>query len=164
MEQPLEVFPDDALPPEAIYSSRSELAAAINNWAKDRGYAFIIRRSSKSKTQSQSLTVTYMCDRGAGPRSDQASKRKTSSRRTDCTFSINAVESYCKTQWTVRHRDGPQYCIHNHRPSFGPSAHPVHRQIPDQAEQTIRYLSQAGVKPKEIRTYLKLSNTFQLAL
>ncbi|KAJ0126730.1 hypothetical protein HZ326_30167, partial [Fusarium oxysporum f. sp. albedinis] len=32
MDRTLEVFPDDALPPEAIFSSRSELVTAINDW------------------------------------------------------------------------------------------------------------------------------------
>jgi hypothetical protein len=163
MDRTLEVFPDDALPPEAIFSSRSELVTAINDWASDRGYAFVARRSSKAKTLSQALTVTYICDHGGRPRSDQSSKRKTSSRRTDCLFSINAIESNCKTQWAVKHRNNPRYHTHNHEPSFGPRAHPVLRRITHEGEQTIRFLSEAGVKPKEIRTFMRLSDSFKLA-
>ncbi|KAG6983952.1 PKS-NRPS hybrid synthetase [Fusarium oxysporum f. sp. conglutinans] len=128
-----------------------------------RGYAFVARRSSKAKTLSQALTVTYVCDRGGGPRSDQASKRKTSSRRTACLFSINAVESSCKTRWAVKHRRDPRTYMHNHEPSYGPRAHPVHRQITSDQEQTVRLLTEAGVKPKEIRTFIRLSDRFCLA-
>ncbi|KAG7414669.1 PKS-NRPS hybrid synthetase [Fusarium oxysporum f. sp. rapae] len=163
MDQALEVFPDDAPPREAVFSSRIELVAALNEWASMRGYAFVARRSSKAKTLSQALTVTYVCDRGGGPRSDQASKRKTSSRRTACLFSVNAVESNCKTQWAVKHRNDPRTHTHNHEPSYGPRAHPVHRRITGDQQQTIRLLTEAGVKPKEIRTFIRLSDTFSLA-
>ncbi|RYC79017.1 hypothetical protein BFJ63_vAg18106 [Fusarium oxysporum f. sp. narcissi] len=163
MDQALKVFPDDALPPEAVFSSQSELLAAINEWASMRGYAFVARRSSKAKTLSQALTVTYVCDRGGGPRSDQASKRKTSSRRTACLFSINAVESSCKTRWAVKHRRDPRTHMHNHEPSYGPRAHPVHRRITSDQEQTVRLLTEAGVKPKEIQTFIRLSDKFCLA-
>jgi hypothetical protein len=163
MDQALEVFPDDALPPEAVFSSQAELSEAINEWASMRGYAFVARRSSKAKTLSQALTVTYICDRGGGLRSDQASKRKTSSRRTGCPFSINAIESNCKTQWAVKHRKDPHTHMHNHEPSYGARAHPVHRRLKVDQEQTIRLLTEAGVRPKEIRTYIRLTDKFSLA-
>ncbi|KAJ0137284.1 Uncharacterized protein HZ326_19720 [Fusarium oxysporum f. sp. albedinis] len=76
MDQALKVFPDDVLPPEAVFSSQSELLAAINEWASMRGYAFVARRSSKAKTLSQALTVTYVCDRGGGPRADCAAAHR----------------------------------------------------------------------------------------
>jgi hypothetical protein len=57
-------FPDDALPPEGYYSSREELRSAINAWAAPRGYAFVIKRSSK--TANGRTHVIFNCDRGAG--------------------------------------------------------------------------------------------------
>ena len=42
-------FPDDCLPPEAIYESRKALFTSINAWAITRGYAFSTGKSTKEK-------------------------------------------------------------------------------------------------------------------
>ncbi|KAF5263604.1 hypothetical protein FOXYS1_5645 [Fusarium oxysporum] len=88
-------FPDDAMPPEGQYSSREELVTAINAWAAPRGYAFSVK--SSVVTPSGRTRVIYSCDRGAGkaPKVKPAKerKRKTTTRRTGCQFSIAAKES-----------------------------------------------------------------------
>jgi hypothetical protein len=40
-----EDFPDDVLPPEGDFSSRKDVVAAINAWAFERGYAFVVKNS-----------------------------------------------------------------------------------------------------------------------
>ena len=50
-----------ALPPLATYPSREALFEAIQSWAKPRGYAFSISRSTRVKSRLQRLT--YACDR-----------------------------------------------------------------------------------------------------
>ncbi|KAF6527894.1 hypothetical protein HZS61_008196 [Fusarium oxysporum f. sp. conglutinans] len=84
-------FPDDALPPEGHYSSREELRSAINAWAAPRGYAFVIKRSSK--TANGRTHVIFNCDRGAGRIPSLSDRRQTTTRRTGCLFSVLAKES-----------------------------------------------------------------------
>ncbi|KAF4341536.1 hypothetical protein FBEOM_4532, partial [Fusarium beomiforme] len=41
-------FPDDVLPPEGDFPSRKDLVTAINAWARERGYAFLVKNSWKT--------------------------------------------------------------------------------------------------------------------
>ncbi|KAK7586284.1 hypothetical protein V3481_009030 [Fusarium oxysporum f. sp. vasinfectum] len=152
-------FPDDVLPPEGTYDSREALLTAINEWAAPRGYAFITGRSSRSTSGRQ--IITYACDRWCRPPSASRDRqRKTTTRGTNCRFSIIAKESLDKTTWSLRHRPDPQFSSHNHEPSWHKSAHPVHRQLSDVDRSTISRLTNAGVAPKDIRTYIRQnSNT-----
>src|SRR4030081_4015577 len=79
------------LPPLATYPSKEALFEAIQSWAKPRGYAFTISRSSRLKSGRQK--VTYACDRYPLilPPPIQAI-RKTQTRGTGCLFSIIAAE------------------------------------------------------------------------
>ncbi|KAH7461514.1 hypothetical protein FOMA001_g19037 [Fusarium oxysporum f. sp. matthiolae] len=152
-------FPRDVLPPEGEFSSREELVTAINAWAAPRGYAFISQRSCK--TTNGRVRVTFICDRGGGRAPSTSPKkriRKTASRRTGCLFSVIAKESLCGTQWSLRHRPGPGFDQHNHEPSFHQVAHPVHRQLSRSDESTVHQLANAGIAPKEIRSYLRTTS------
>ncbi|KAI7770667.1 hypothetical protein LZL87_014325 [Fusarium oxysporum] len=147
-------FPDDVLPPEGTYDSREALLAAINEWAAPRGYAFITGRSSRSTSGRQ--IVTYACDRWCRPPSASKDRqRKTTTRGTNCRFSIIAKESLDKATWSLRHRPDGRFSLHNHEPSWHKSAHPVHRQLSDADKSTISRLTNAGVAPKDIRTYIR---------
>ncbi|KJZ70430.1 hypothetical protein HIM_10168 [Hirsutella minnesotensis 3608] len=152
-------FPDDCLAPEAQFDSREALLASINAWAAPRGYAFT---TSKSTTEtSGKRTVTYACDRAGRPGAHISKdgklqrRRHTSSRAIGCQFSINAKESLDKTHWYIRHRPGSQFSVHNHEPSYTISAHPAHRALSSTDEATIGRLTNAGVAPRDIRTYLR---------
>ncbi|KAG6219982.1 hypothetical protein E4U34_003262 [Claviceps purpurea] len=46
----MDEFPSDALPPEAIYSTKEPLREAINSWSRDRGYALTVGRSKLERT------------------------------------------------------------------------------------------------------------------
>ncbi|KAM5528247.1 transposase [Fusarium oxysporum f. sp. phaseoli] len=72
-------FPDDVLPPECDFPSRKDLVTAINAWARERGYAFVVKNSWK--TPSGRTGVIYCCDRGTKPPSTtRIRKRNTTSR------------------------------------------------------------------------------------
>ena len=91
----LNSFPDDCLPLEDSYESREALFAAIYAWAAPRGYAFTTGRSARSTNQR--CTVMYTCDKYRPPRSKTRIRpRNTTTRCTNCPFSINAkdVERY----------------------------------------------------------------------
>jgi hypothetical protein len=152
-------FPDDCLPPEAIYSSREALYEAINSWAKQRDYAFVVGRSKKESTKR--LTVTYTCDRARRPpKSSEGRKRQTTSRSTCCQFSVLAKQSLDHTTWSLKHRQGRQYAVHNHEPSLHETAHPSHRVLSEADKATISGLTDARIAPKDIQTFLRQnSNT-----
>jgi hypothetical protein len=93
-------FPDDVLPPEGTYDLREALLTAINEWAAPRGYAFITGRSSRSTSGRQ--IITYACDRWCRPPTvSKERQRKTTTRGTNCQFSIIAKESLDKVTWSL---------------------------------------------------------------
>ncbi|KAF5245198.1 hypothetical protein FAUST_1853 [Fusarium austroamericanum] len=121
-------FPDDILPPECIYPSRKDLVTAINAWARDRGYTFVVKNSWK--TASGRTRALYACGRGTKPPSTtKIRKRNTTSRYTGCLFSILAKEEACRTAWAVKYRPDHSNHQHNHEPSKA-VAHPAHRATP----------------------------------
>ena len=147
-------FPDDCLPPEGFFESRQALFESINAYAKPRGYAFTTHRSTKEKTGLS--TVIYACDRSrrlpSSPERDR--QRKTTTRMTNCPFSVLAKES--SEGWTLKHRPDRRFATHNHEPSLHPSAHPVQRQLSGGISQ-LPALSNAGLAPKEIQTVVRQS-------
>ena len=148
-------FPDDCVPPEAEYNSRDDLYTAINAWAAPRGYAFVVARSRRIDNGRQ--VVVFGCDRGAGrtPKPSTTRRKVTTTRRNGCQFSVLAKDSPCKTIWALKHREGCEYNTHNHEPSLGKLAHPVHRQLSDPDKSLVQSMANAGVAPKEIRSFLR---------
>ena len=154
-------FSDDCIPPEVEYESREALFKAINAWAAPRGYAFTVGRSTKERSGKQ--TITYSGDRSyKAPDILRERKRKTSTRGTGCEFSVLAKESLDKRSWTLRHRAEKRFSIHNHEPSQRPSAHPAHRILSQEDSFQLTTLVNAGIAPKDIRTYLR-QNTASVA-
>ena len=149
-------FPSDCTPPEAIYNSRDELHAAINAWAAPRGYAFVVGKSMK-KASFKRHVVHFCCDRGAGrtPTASRIRQRETTTRRTGCQFSILAKEDVTTRTWAVVHRKGVEFNTHNHEASITKGAHPVHRQLSTTDTALVQGMANAGVAPKEIRSFLR---------
>ena len=149
-------FADDCLPPEGHFESRQALFESINSWAKPRGYAFTTQRSTNEKNGT--LTVIYACDRSTTSR-DRLSERqrRTTTRRTNCPFSVIAKET-ANGNWTLKYRPDQRFAAHNHEPSQHPSAHPVHRQLSRNTSQ-LTSLSAAGLAPKEIQTLIRQSGS-----
>ncbi|RKK65642.1 hypothetical protein BFJ69_g16107 [Fusarium oxysporum] len=147
-------FPGDCLPPEGEYESREALFEAINAWAATRGYAFITRRSTKEKTGRR--TITYMCDRRRNhPIVSRERQRKTTTRTTGCEFSVLAKENNDRSTWTLRHRSDSRFSLHNHEPSQDTTALPVLRTLSKEHLSQLTGLTNAGIAPKEIRTYMR---------
>ncbi|RYO85590.1 hypothetical protein DL764_009150 [Monosporascus ibericus] len=146
-------FPDDCLPPEGFFESREALFESINTYARPRGYAFITRRSTREKNGY--LSVVFACDRSRQLPSKGARRRQTTTRMTECPFSVLAKES--SEGWTLKYRHDVRYASHNHEPSLHPSAHPVHRQLSRTPQ--LKTLSNAGLAPKEIQTIVRQSGS-----
>ncbi|KAI0993410.1 hypothetical protein K3495_g14774 [Podosphaera aphanis] len=143
------------LPPEAVYSSQEELHSAIQSWAAQHRYAFGIGRSKKISSGFRTK-VLYNCDRYGPPPPvnqpqslSQARKRKTSSRKTGCQFSVVAIEQL-DGKWELRHRPGTENCPHNHPPSQSINSHPVHRKLTATNISQARSLHNTG-KSRSIR-------------
>ncbi|KAF5962904.1 transposase [Fusarium bulbicola] len=153
-------WPDDVLPPEAVYTSREALLADINKWAKARGYTFITRRTTH--TANGRACIYFSCDRGGGKYTsvpDNKRKRKRTTQRTECKFSVIGKESLCKTKWSLRHRPDASFSYHNHEPTVGSGvAHTTHRKLADEDVLMVKKLTLAGVEQRQIKSYL-LQNT-----
>ena len=150
-------FPDDCLPPEGLYESQEALFKSINAWAIIRGYAFVNLRSTKVRGK---LRITYACDRSRQPPTSplRERQRKSTTRMTQCPFSVLAKESVDGT-WSLKHRPDQQFSIHNHEPSQHASAHPVHWQLPSSEKRRLKSLSNAGIAPKDIQTLIQQSSS-----
>jgi hypothetical protein len=137
------------LPPEATYSSKVELYEAIQAFAAQHHYAFMIGRSKKLNNGLR-IKIFYNCDRYGPPPPDnhpqnylQGRKRRTTTRKTNCQFSVIAMQ-YTDTQWKLCHRSGIEYSIHNHPPSQSISSHPTHRKLAQAEINQARSLHNAG--------------------
>lgn len=154
------------LPLPAFYSSQKDLYDSIQAHAFKHHYAFSIGRSRKINSSSRRM-VEYYCDRygkppvrnrSESPRNRSESprnrseifrdhtegplrrrKRCTSSRKTGCTFSVNAWE-LLDGRWELRHKPEAKYSCHNHPPSQSPSSHPSHRRIPTETRLQLENL------------------------
>ena len=76
--------------------------------------------------------------------------RNTQSRGTGCLFSIIAVET--SLGWEVRYRPEDRFNVHNHPPSQSLVAHPSHRQLSIESQNTAQNLFLAG-KVEVIRPF-----------
>ena len=143
----------DCMPSEQLFGSREDLCKAINRHAMTRGYAFVTGRSTKEKTKR--ITVTYQCDRSCPPPDASiVRKRRTSTKGTNCPFSVLAVQKADQNTWALVHRPDPKHATHNHSPSAFPSAHAIHRKLTQSDRQTVQELSNARIQIKDIQTVL----------
>jgi MULE transposase domain len=138
------------------YLDRQSMINAIQQHARDNGYAMTIHRSS-----TKDGTVYLGCDRGGTYRSrngicDQRRLRDTGSRQTGCQFSVR--EDVKDNVWTFKVRNPD----HNHEPSISPIAHPVHRRLPFSLRNRIREMSSAGSAPREIVATLRQESSHSL--
>ena len=144
VSQPLTSASDAlSLPPLATYPSKEALFEAIQSWSKLRGYAFTTTRSIRMRNGRQK--VFYACDRHPTPRLEPRPERirDTQSRGTGCLFQVVAAETL-SSEWEVKYRPEARFHIHNHPPSQSPIAHPSHRRLPVEAQNTVQNLFLAG--------------------
>jgi hypothetical protein len=148
--QPLSPSTTMPLPPMATYSSKEELYEAIQVFAAQHHYAFTIGRSNKIN-KGPRIKIFYNCDRYGPPPPEihpqdytHDRKRRTTSRKTNCQFSIVAIQ-HTDTLWEVRYRPGIEYSIHNHLPSQSISSHPAHRKLAQAEMNQARSLHNAGI-------------------
>lgn len=106
------------------FDSFEALFDYINQWAKPRGYAIIILRSS-DRQEGRPRRYDLCCDIGGSHHvSSSTGLRKASSKRRDCPWLAKAVQrKLLGDRWYFEVRSDH----HNHEPSLDPSAHTAHR-------------------------------------
>ena len=142
-----------SLPPLATYPSKEALYEAIQSWSKPQGYAFTTTRSIQMRNGQQKVFYTYDRHPTLRPEPRPERIRDTQSRGTGCLFQVVAVETL-SSEWEVKYRPEPRFSVYNHPPSQSPAAHPSHRRLPVEAQNTHRNLFSAG-KSKGL---IKVSN------
>ena len=144
VSQPLTSASDAlSLPPLATYPSKGALFEAIQSWAKLQGYAFTVIRSKRIKDGRQKVYYTYNRYTSLRPKARTERVRDTQSRGTGCLFQVIAVETL-SSEWELKYRPGAEFNTHNHPPSQSPAAHPSHRRLLVEAQNTTRSLFSAG--------------------
>ena len=146
-------------PPDEDFTSFEEAYQSLKDWARNHRFAVNILRSKANK---HGVTRKYWlcCDRGKVHK-NQAFTRNTSSRKTDCPFSVTVTRSAETGIWS-RKCEEP---AHNHIASDHPQSHPQYRQLTDQQKQITNQLTDASVRPKDVISHLRgLDPTTQITL
>lgn len=132
-------------PPEGgSYPTLEAVHKSVLQYCTSVGYAIVIGRSKK--TVPGLKKVLFVCDRAGKPPnrvSQEARKRKTSSRKCDCPFGFFAIEQ--RTQWTIRYRPDAQHLQHNHGPSDSPLNHPAARKLDSKMVAAVKSLKENGM-------------------
>ena len=141
-------------PPTGFLSPTIQaLQSAVNDWAKDRGFAVVRQngRNREGRTRNEGEYTRYdiVCDRYGKPRkSEGVGLRKSTTRKCGCLWKGYAV----KTAAGWLYRDDPKAPEHNHAPSTHPSAHPQHRNRRDPAivEAIAKASRHPGIRAREV--------------
>ena len=146
-----------SLPPLAAYPSREALFEAIQSWAKLQGYAFTITRSKRIRNRRQKVYYTYDRYPPLRPEAQIERVQDTQSCSSGCLFQVLIIKTL-SSNWEVRYRPEARFNIHNHPPSQSPAAHPSHRRLPVEAQNTARNLFSAGKSRVIIRVIIRAIN------
>ncbi|CAM8977225.1 unnamed protein product [Rhodiola kirilowii] len=143
-------------PPPGSFADREELIQHAGDYAVAQGYVVTIKQSKKDKV------VVLGCDRGGVYRdrrkpidessAEQARKRKSGSRLTNCPFELVGKKE--DDVWVLTVKNG----LHNHEPIRDISEHPAARRFSENEVILIKEMTDAGLKPRQIIKRLKQSN------
>lgn len=115
-----------SLPTEGEYGSFDELYSAAQDHAKAAGYAFVKGHFEVMNGGRERRLL--VCDRYGKHRTkvtEATRQRRGTSNKTDCKFSIIALQKH--EGWELRHRPGAIFRVHNHAASENPENLPMHR-------------------------------------
>lgn len=152
------IYQGDGRP--GLDESRESLLAAINSWARPRGYAFTTEKSLK--TSSGRIKVIPACDGNKPPPSASIERqRRTCSRRPGYKISVLAKESLDRNTRVLGHRPDKECSRHNHPPSPDASAHPTHRQLNERDAAIVSSLTTAGTSPQHRSRFCNSQNIWE---
>ena len=109
--------PPLSLPAEGIYTSLEAAKTAISLHSMSAGYALVIGKNDILKKGRRVIQMN--CKRFGKEKARINEEYRRSHRYTvkcECLFSIK-IREQTDSSWIVQHREGQQYCIHNHEPA-----------------------------------------------
>lgn len=142
-------------PTDIRYPSQEKLLESIHNFILPHGYAVALSWSQPFESGPHIGTLhklVFRCDRDGKPKAPQGNKRKfTSTRATECKFSIVATRSGDDGTWSLRISES----AHNHAATHAKS-HPSLRkaQITPEIKQRIKAAG-SKVPPAQIISSLR---------
>jgi hypothetical protein len=135
------------------YDSREELLSTLRDYAVSQGYAITTIRSNADRN------ICIGCDRGGQLRDrinapEGSKRRRTSSNRVGCTFSVYASKS------SAKHSDGKWHIKvsnpnHNHPLEDNMITHAAARSVTLEQRRTIYNLLNEGIPPRNIISVVK---------
>lgn len=152
LNDPAQMLP----PPAGTFVHREELIQHVGDFAVAQGYVVTIKQSKRDRV------VILGCDRGGVYRNrrkaveeslaEQARKRKTGSRLTNCPFEV--VGKKDDGLWILTIKNG----THNHEPLKDILEHPSARRFTEREVLLIKEMTEAGLRPRQILKRLRQSN------
>lgn len=140
------------LPPASgTFEDREDLIKHVRDFGANQGYVVTIKKSRKDRR------VILGCDRGGVYRNrrkidESKRKRKASSRLINCPF--EAIGKKEDDVWVLTIKNGE----HNHEPLRDMSEHPYSRRFTEEEVRKIKFMTDAGIKPRQVLKALKQSN------
>ena len=105
-----------SLPAEGIYISLEAAKTAISLHSMSAGYALVIGKNDVKKGRR---VIQMNCKRFGKEKArinEEYRRRHRYTVKCECLFSIK-IREQTDSSWIVQHREGQQYCIHNHEPA-----------------------------------------------
>lgn len=100
------------VPQAGIYTSCEDLMRDLNNRTEKQGYKIVKARSHRSKPGGPIMRCDLVCERGGRPYRCQATKHKTTTKKTNCPWKAKAVDRKSVGGWVLT-----VICdSHNHEP------------------------------------------------
>ncbi|RCI14629.1 hypothetical protein L249_6974 [Ophiocordyceps polyrhachis-furcata BCC 54312] len=147
-----------SVPHTGIYASCEDLMRDLNSRAEKEGYKIVKARSDRSKPGGPIIRADLVCERGGRPYRCQATKHKTSTKKTNCPWKAKAVDRKMLGGWVLT-----IICDHhNHEPgtpepptpseaSEAGEEEPVIPEGPKPDDETAMALQVAGVSDNVLR-------------
>ncbi|PHH91057.1 hypothetical protein CDD83_1802 [Cordyceps sp. RAO-2017] len=89
------------VPHSTVYASCEDLMRDLNGRAEKEGYKIVKARSHRSAPGGPFIRCDLVCERGGRPYRCQATKHKTSTKKTDCPWKAKAVDRKLVGGWTL---------------------------------------------------------------
>jgi hypothetical protein len=135
------------------YNSFEEAYATLQSHGIENDYGFRCRVSKSSKSDIKTRFY-YCCDKHDNYQS-KTIIRKTSTRTTDCSFSLLIFQEKESTLWKLQVKNDS----HNHSSSLHSSAHHVYRKRTQSEKNSIQTMTNAEAASKQITTALHQANS-----
>ncbi|KJZ80099.1 hypothetical protein HIM_00813 [Hirsutella minnesotensis 3608] len=130
-----------AVPHSGIYASCEELMNDLNSRAEKQGYKIVKSRSHRSRPGAPICRADLVCERGGRPYICQATKHKTSTKKTNCPWKAKAVNRKVVGGWVLT-----VICDHhNHEPGTPEPPTPSEQSEVEDNEQVIE---ETGALPR----------------